>query len=179
LEFDTSLFQMIKGIDLSETEVMLGPSIISSRTGKRQNPFYDQRISTSKLRMLNIAFSNYITYALYQMLGITKAIIQARDKDNDERRRQVYAIHGSFMIFKSSFLEAYFQELTDAPFLFGEEIQFAEVAFRHHLKTLYDPTFRVTHHEHATTKLFKSRKMLGHLKDSIEFMLKKRKEKGA
>jgi hypothetical protein len=158
---------------------MIGPSVVSSRTGHQQNPFYENRITTSKLRMLNAVFSNYISYAAYQVLGILKAAGKGQaSKSNQESQRHVYAIHGSFMVFKTSFLEKYFAELEDAPFLFGEEIQFAEVALKHNLKTLYCPQLRVKHLEHATTKLFKSRKMLKLLKDSIAFRLKKREEEG-
>ena len=176
IEIDAAIFDRIGNLQLQDDEVMVGPSIVSSRTGNRQNPFYEQRLSISKLKMLNFAFSNYFTYSLYQLLGIMKAMIKGQDKKEDDRRRHVYAIHGSFMIFKSTFLEKYLAELEDAPFLFGEEIQFAEVAWKHNLKTVYDPSLRIKHHEHATTKLFKSRKMLKLLHSSIGFMLKKRWE---
>lgn len=179
IEIENTLIDRISNLQLQGDEVMLGPSIISSRTGKPQNPFYEERISTTRLKILNVAFSNYITYSLYQLLGILKAIGMGQRKSNDGKRRYVYAIHGSFMIFKSSFLEKYFSELADAPFLFGEEIQFAEVALKYGLMTVYDPSMTVQHHEHATTKLFKSGKNLMLLHDSITFMLKKRKEEGA
>jgi len=179
IEIEETLIERIGKADLNEHEVMVGPSIVSTRTGKPQNPFYEERISIGRLRILNIAFSNYITYTGYQLLGILKALIMGGGKSKDENRRYVYAIHGSFMIFKSSFLEKYFTELSDAAFLFGEEIQFAEVALKHNLKTVYDPSIKVQHHEHATTRLFKSRKNLKMLHDSVTIMLKKRKEEGA
>jgi GT2 family glycosyltransferase len=176
LEIDATLFESIGNVELQENEVMIGPAVVSSRTGKNQNPFYEHRISTAKLKRLEIFFSFYLTYACYQLLGIMKAMIKGGSgKNNNENKRHVYAIHGSFMIFKTSFIEQYFDELKDAPFLFGEEIQFAEVAAKHQLKTVYDPSLKVKHHEHATTKLFKSRKMLMMLKDSITFRLKRRK----
>jgi len=180
IEIDASLFESIGNIDIQQDEVMVGPTVISSRTGNNQNPFYEHRISTAKLKRLNLFFSFYLTYASYQLMGIMKAILKgSAGKSNRENKRHVYAIHGSFMIFKTSFIEKYFTELKGAPFLFGEEIQFAEVAERHQLKTVYDPSLKVKHHEHATTKLFKSRKMLKLLKDSIAFRLKKREEEGA
>jgi len=178
IEIEPTLFESLGKFNLQEDEVMIGPSIISSRTGKQQNPFYEQRISTAKLRILNLAFSSYLSYSLYQVLGIMKAVFNGATGNNNQDQRHVYAIHGSFMVFKTSFLEKYFSELVDAPFLFGEEIQFAEVAFKHGLKTLYCPSFKVKHHEHATTKLFKSEKNLKFLKDSIAFRLKKREEEG-
>ena len=177
IEFDSSVLDGLGNFEMKEDEVMISPSVVSSRTDKKQNPFYEQRISTSKLKMLEVVFSNYLTYSAYQILGILKAAGKGQAGKNIlENTRHVYAIHGSFMVFKTSFLEKYFYELQDAPFLFGEEIQFAEVALKHRLKTLYCPQFKVKHHEHATTKLFKSGKMLSMLKDSIAFRLKKRRE---
>jgi GT2 family glycosyltransferase len=176
IEIGVSLFENISKVTMHDDEVMLGPSVISSRTGSNQNPFYEQRISTAKLKRLKLVFNFYLSYAFYQLMGIMKAIGKSSAGKGNGVRRNVYAIHGSFMIFKTSFIEKYFDELKDAPFLFGEEIQFAEVAARHQLKTVYDPSLKVKHHEHATTKLFKSRKMLKLLKDSIAFRLRKRQE---
>jgi len=165
IEIDSTLFESISALDLQEDEVMIGPSVISSRSGKQQNPFYENRISTQKLRMLNVAFSSYFLYALYQTLGILKAAVKGASTNPDSGNRH--------------FIEKYYSELREAPFLFGEEIQFAEVAYRHNLKTVYCPSLKVKHHEHATTKLFKSSKNLTLLRDSIAFRLKKRLEEEA
>ncbi len=164
----------VKSID--EDVAIMGPSVISSRTHHNQNPFYDKRISIRRLRLLSIVFSNYFTYFLYQCLGLLKSIFKRNAiKHVEQDSRTVYSVHGSFMIVKSEFIEKYFDELKDAPYLFGEEIQLAEVAFSHRLKTLFVPELKIIHHEHATTKLFKSKKMLKMLKDSIDFRLRKRR----
>jgi GT2 family glycosyltransferase len=178
IEIEPTLLESLSKFNLQNDEVMIGPSVISSRTGKQQNPFYEQRISTAKLKVLNVAFSSYFSYLIYQLLGIMKAMFKGATDSSNQQQRHVYAIHGSFMIFKTEFLERCISELEDAPFLFGEEIQFAEVAFKYKLKTLYCPAFKVKHHEHTTTKLFKSKRNLKFLKDSIAFRLNKREEAG-
>jgi len=180
IEIDTDLLERIGAYELNKDEVMLGPDLISTRTHHSQNPFYEHRISESKLRMLNFVFSSWLTYSAYKVLGIMKAGIKGKTKKKVETGvRPVYAIHGSFMIFKTSFVETYSAELHDAPFLFGEELRFAETALKHHLQILYCPQFKINHHEHATTQLFRSGKMLKHLKNSIDFFLKKRMEEKA
>jgi GT2 family glycosyltransferase len=156
--------------------VMLGPSIISSRTRHNQNPFYVERISNRKLKFLSFVFSNYLTYFLYQVMGLLKGINKSTTNRLSAERQTVYAIHGSFMVFRTEFIKNYFDELKDAPYLFGEEIQFAEVALRHRKKTLFVPALCIIHREHSTTRLFKSAGMLRHLKDSIDFRLRKRND---
>ena len=173
---DPGFMKKISEINIDEATVMVGPSVISSRTGHNQNPFYEKRISLKKLRLLSMVFSTYPSYFIYQVLGILKGFAKTSGKNNHAESHHVYAIHGSFMIFRSAFINKYFSELKDAPYLFGEEIQFAEVAYKHKLKTLFEPSISLTHHEHATTKVFKSAKMLRYLKDSIDFRLKKRSE---
>lgn len=173
---DPSLMAGISVYPFSDSEVMLGPSVISTRTGHNQNPFYVRRISMMKLRLLSFIFSWYPAYFIYAGLGVLKAILRRNGSGEETQMKSfVYAIHGSFMVFKSVFLQSYLNELKDAPYLFGEEIQFAEVACRHNLKIVFVPEFRIRHHEHATTRLFKSRKMLRLLKDSIDFSLGKRR----
>lgn len=172
---DAHFFEKLSDVETGEDVVMMGPSVFSSRTGHNQNPFYATRISSGKLKFLSVVFSNYFLYFLYQLLGLAKGIFKSKTQsENSFPAKIVYALHGSFMVFKSAFLEKYFEELKDAPFLFGEELQFAEVAAGHQKKTLFLPALKLIHHEHATTKLFKSGKMLHHLKESIDFRLRKR-----
>jgi GT2 family glycosyltransferase len=172
---DHRFLEKVSAFTMDEQVAMLGPSVISSRTGHNQNPFYEERLSLGKLRLLKIIFSNYGAYLIYQLLGMLKGKIKgAKTAHSNFRTKKVYAIHGSFMVFGYGFLEKYMDELKDAPFLFGEEIQFAEVALRHGKQTLFVPELRIVHHEHATTRQFKSGKMLKHLKESIEFMINKR-----
>jgi GT2 family glycosyltransferase len=176
IEFRSKQFMAsLSEVDFPDSMVIAGPSVISARTNHEQNPFYRSRLSIRKLKRLSFIFSSYVAYFMYQILSSLKnAARKGSSEEQNNNMEQVYAIHGSFMIFKSEFIDKYFEELKDAPFLFGEEIQFAEVALKHHLKTVFIPGLQIIHHEHATTKLFKSGKMLRFLKDSIDFRLKKR-----
>ena len=173
---DRHLLEKISSFHLRADVAMLGPSVISSRTGHNQNPFYKERITLGKLKFLKAVFSSYSTYCAYQLLGMIKGKLKSVKRTNiSATPEDVYAIHGSFMIFQSAFIGKYLDELKDAPFLFGEEIQFAETALGHEMKTLFVPDWKIIHHEHSTTQQFKSKKMLKYLKASIVFMIDKRR----
>jgi GT2 family glycosyltransferase len=144
----------------------IGPGIISMRSGKNQNPFLENRISLKKLRFLKVVFSNYITYFLYQLAGNLKAKISVK-MEKQRMQRSVYSIHGSFMCLRNTFIEKVLPSLRKAPFLFGEEIQIAELSQQNNLKLLYDPSLKIYHNEHQITGLFISQKSFHALKQSI------------
>jgi hypothetical protein len=76
------------------------------------------------------------------------------------------------MAFSSAFLSSSALKLSDAPFLFGEELYVAEVARAIGAKSYFDSRLRVFHKEHATTKTFKSKALVKLLHNSTSRILK-------
>ena len=77
---------------------------------------------------------------------------------------------------RNSFIQMNIENLKRAPFLFGEEIYLAELAFAAGKKAAIVNNVVIFHHEHATTGLFKTRKMLKLLKQSMDFLYHERKQ---
>lgn len=150
---------------------MAGPSIHSFRYKKQnQNPFFERRITNNRLRILITVFSSYPGYIIYQLLAILKASFFTRNQQVAMEVRSVYSVHGSFMIFNTSFLKQIENEIKEAPFLFGEEIYLAELARKYNRSVLFLPQFAVDHMEHATTGIFKSPRLVKQMLNALQII---------
>lgn len=152
---------------------VVGPAIRSTRTRENQNPYMVTR--PEKLKMhFHKWVSRYVpvSYA-YQGLSAVKQSLQkfglSHTSFGESNRREMYASHGSFMIFSKNYFKAggNFQY---GSFLFGEEIFVAETCRRLGLKTMYVPELEVEHHEHVSTGLFPSKKSLQFISQSSRFV---------
>ncbi len=149
-----------------------GPSILSTITHSELNPFSIRRISRSKLNFLNFVYSAYYFYLMYQSLSLIKRKF-FKTASNDETGLtpvNVYAIHGSFMVLASSYFEKG-GDFNYGSFLYEEEVFIAEKARLADLRTMYIPSLRLLHREHATTGTFKSRKQIEYMRNSIRYIL--------
>lgn len=149
-----------------------GPSIISDITNSDLNPFSVHEYGKKKLRFLSALYSWYPLYLIYQVISIVKRKLKGISgrRSVQDVNMEVFAIHGSFMIFKNSFFRkgGHFDY---GSFLYGEELFIAALARKNGMKTMYLPGLKLIHHEHATTGLFKSRKQIRYMKDSIDHLL--------
>ena len=152
----------------------IGPSVFSTLQNIEQNPFASQRINRRRLRTINFFQSAYPLYLIYQSLSLLKNKLRSGKKvlQSSGDVREVYAIHGSFMVFSSKFMRAEATKLSRAPFLFGEELYVAEVALKGGYRSYFDNRLSVFHREHATTRIFKSRAMVKLLHESTSRILK-------
>ena len=152
----------------------IGPSVFSTLQNIEQNPFASQRISRRRLKTINFFQSAYPLYLIYQGLSLLKNKLRSGKKvlQSSGTAREVYAIHGSFMIFSAKFMHEEAAKLTKAPFLFGEELYVAEVARKSGYRSYFDNRLSVFHREHATTRIFKSRSMVRLLHESTSRILK-------
>jgi len=149
-----------------------GPSIISGITDSNLNPFSVGEYGKKKLKFLSTLYCWYPLYLLYQVISILKRKLKGvfnRHSDQDVNV-EVFAIHGSFMIFRNSFFRKG-GHFNYGSFLYGEELFIAALARKHGMKTMYLSGLRLIHHEHTTTGLFKSRKQIRYMKNSIDYLL--------
>ncbi len=152
-----------------------GPSVLSGRFNHHdQNPFMEERISRKRLLFLRFVFSLYPVYCLYQLLAVGKAFLKADGNRTGGKQelREVYAVHGSFLVMRSDFLHRIYKELSQAPFLFGEEIFLAELARKYGMKVIFDSNLQVIHREHATTGLWKKPALIRLMHASLDMLLK-------
>lgn len=149
--------QLLAAADNPQTG-LIGPSLISSLTGKQQNPFLEDRMSAKKIDRLLFFFSSYFGYLIYQSLYYLKAKLKSTSITQANSPIPCYAIHGAFVAMTSNFVHTAYADFKDAPFLYSEELFLAEIAKKHSYKSMYIPSIKIIHDEHSTTGIFKSRK---------------------
>jgi GT2 family glycosyltransferase len=137
---------------------LIGPSLISSLTGKQQNPFLMERMNSKKIDRLLFFFSSYVGYLIYQSLYYFKAKLTSASIKISNSPTPCYAIHGAFIAMTSKFIHAASPDFKSAPFLYAEELFLAEIAEKHSFKSIYLPSIKIIHDEHSTTGIFKSKK---------------------
>ena len=148
---------------------MVGPSIVSKRTGMDQNPFSRERLPQWRIKFLIFIFRFYPIYLVYQWLSNIKSSIRRKigGEVNMTKQTGVYAIHGSFIILSRKFSNVILKHEELLPFLFGEELFFAELCLQENCQVFFDSEFKVIHDEHAVTGLFKSRLYCKYLRQSL------------
>jgi len=137
---------------------LIGPSLISSLTGKQQNPFLIDRLDSKKIDRLLFFFNSYLGYLIYQSLYYLKAKLKSTSITQSNSPTLCYAIHGAFIAMTSNFIRTASADFKNAPFLYSEELFLAEIAKKHSYKSFYIPSIKIIHDEHSTTGIFKSRK---------------------
>lgn len=156
---------------------VVAPAIISDLgEGFDQNPQRTHRVSTKKLRTLQLLYSVGITFFIYQFLGDLK--VAARKYLHRHSRsitprspETIYAPHGALFIFTDA---DFFMHLPRyEPFLFGEELFIAEEARLSNKTIIYCPQLRVLDSCHASTGLLSISRRRTLMKESIDFILRK------
>lgn len=145
---------------------VVAPAIRSDLSGRDQNPYMARRPTAARMRFYERIFRFYPVYTAYHALALARKKLSrpvsgsAGPVVEPQHRspRSIYAPHGSFILFHRRYFEAG-GSLDHGAFLFGEEVFVAETARRLGLSVGYDPRLAVVHREHATTGLFKSRKV--------------------
>ena len=162
-------------VDLKFMEVLLSknravgalaPAIISRRSGRDRNPKLLRPITVSKARVQRFIFSTYLFQNLYIQLALLKSFL-SRSQSSESTAREIYAPHGSFMVFSSTFLSN--GGNFDHPcFLFGEEIFIGQLLQKLRLPAVYDPELRVYDFDHASTGQWRSRQICRYAGESAK-----------
>jgi len=155
---------------------ILGPDIRSSLFHQHQNPYIPERISIMKMKALGFLTSGTWLYNLFLLYYLAKtwmiSLLKMKGKPPSSFR-DVYGIHGSFMVFRNTFFRK--GGSFDSPLiLFGEEIFIAELALEKNMTVIFEPSLKIIHHEHSTTRVFKSRKSVQQLHSSYLTLLNRR-----
>jgi GT2 family glycosyltransferase len=157
---------------------LIAPAIISNQWKTDFNPFHMSRISLKKLYFYQMIYSNILFHNGYILIHHFKKfmkmfflMISAHRKSEINTTREIYAPHGSCIIFNKNYFERG-GTLNHISFLFGEEIFVGETASGFGLKVLYVPEFKVRHYEHSSIGNFISHKINEFYKQSIEDIIK-------
>jgi GT2 family glycosyltransferase len=152
---------------------VVAPSIRSNLTGRDQNPYLATRPSSLRMHFYKWLYRSWLllnahelaSAAVHKLLGVLRS---GRSSDSEGSRREIYAPHGSFLIFSKTYFERD-GDLQFPEFLFGEEIYVAEKLRTLKLKAIYEPSLVVIHEEHQSTKLFKSRPIAAYVAASAAY----------
>lgn len=149
----------------------IAPRIISTRTGRDQNPFLRSRIGRKRLAQILWFHGGVIRANLYRLLSKFRSYLLPIAADRPAVEASIYAPHGSCMILS----RAYFERggtLSYGAFLFCEELHIAEICRRVGLPIIYRPDLVVYHKEHATTGWLRRSHMVKLQADALRFCLK-------
>jgi GT2 family glycosyltransferase len=170
LEFDQENFlDMLESKCSQINAAVIGPDIHSSLSGVALNPMYPCRLSTAKIRMLFFVTSFYPCFLFYQWLHYLKRKMNVFAGQNTTPAGSVYAVHGSFMIFRHIYFEKG-GSMNFESFLYGEELFVAEECRRIGQEIYYEPSLKMIHKEHATTGVYKNARHMRWLHQSIKFI---------
>jgi len=164
---------------------IIAPQIWSMGKQCDLNPKMVSRPKKNKIILLNIISYFYIIQQGYEILSFVKYEIKKYIKHLNKKinwtrnilipkedMRNIYAPHGSFIIFKNT----YFQKggtINHISFLFGEEIFIGETAIENNLSVLYDPSLIVLDSEHASTGIMRNKLIAKFMKESTKDLYKK------
>lgn len=166
IEIDHSICRILSFDD--EQFGMLAPQITSSKSKKDQNPFQINRPSKKKLYFLYAVYRYRYIASLYAILATKRDFLKppALVAANSE----IYAPHGSFMIFSTRFIRR-MNGLSYPAFLFGEELFLAERLIASDLSCIYAPSIKVIHAENHTTQHIESQTFLDYKRESLGYLL--------
>jgi GT2 family glycosyltransferase len=157
-----------------KTAGVIAPAIISMRTGCDQNPHLSKRPTRLRMHFYKWVFSTFVTGSLYFLMstfkaGLLRFFTSFRWKDLRPRLSgRIYAPQGSFIILRREYFEKG-GTLDHTPFLFGEEITIAEAARAAGLEVYYEPSLRLSHHEHESTGVLRSRTIAAYFGEAARY----------
>jgi GT2 family glycosyltransferase len=152
---------------------VVGPSICSQARQGDWNPKIRSRPSARRMHGYKKLYNNHIIFNGYEALSRVKFRLQRFVRWLRKERRPaaaagveiIYAPHGAFMLFSRLYVERG-GDFRHPAFLFCEEIFVAETARALELKVVYDPSLRITSVDHVSTGTFRSRKMVGYMREA-------------
>ncbi len=152
---------------------VLAPTIRSARSGADQNPFYPEAPSARRYLGLSMLFRSYPLAIAYRLLAHGRQRLKTKSdvgaagvlEARDPRARDIFAGHGSCMLFHRCFFEAG-GTLEYQPFLYCEEVHVGAQARRLGVRVRYEPTLSFDHREHGAIRLFPNKQVIAHLADA-------------
>jgi GT2 family glycosyltransferase len=149
IEIKDSFFFEKLNSEINEAAI-LAPNIISTVTGKHQNPHRLHPVSKWQKYQYMLLYSNYyIGWLLYHFRKIGKSLVGYRDISIPEQKMKIFAAHGSLIIFT----KRYFQSggtIEYEYYLYGEEDSVAAQCYKLKQIILFCPGLTVFHNEHHT-----------------------------
>jgi GT2 family glycosyltransferase len=154
-------FAILLSYNKDKSLAWIAPKIISQKERRDRNPKILNRPVLNHIDRLRLLYKYPILYYLY-----TKTLYKRKKLQQENNRQEIYAGHGSFMIFTGNFIEKN-REMEFPCFLFGEEIFLAELVRKNNKKVMYEPDIKVYDIDHVSTGKMSIKKLCQMNYDSL------------
>lgn len=169
LQIDESFWNQLKKINYQQL-AWISPDIITIRNNNHENPFMINRASIRRMLFFKMIYTNSFIYNFYIILSTL--LRPNRRKNINLKLQEIYAGHGSIFIFTKEFLSD-MKEINFEPYMYGEEIFFAELVRLRNMKTIFDPSLKVFNTGRSAGKIRGSQWECKVSRESIEFLIQK------
>jgi GT2 family glycosyltransferase len=168
LELDPMFFRTI--VENVPTQYAVVAPAVQLPDGTHQNPYMHDRPSMARMAWMRMVFRTEST-AWAWTLGhdLMRRVRPHSKKDGIRTRRQIYAPHGSIVMFRREFFSKG-GKLEFGGFMYGEELHVAEQARQLGLSVLYEPMASVLHNAHSCVGKVPSKLNRKWRTDSSEFL---------
>lgn len=160
LQLAENFFEQLLAIDTTDIG-WIAPDIYTEKILRHENPFMLSRPTEKNFWIWNLIYSCTFIYRIYHRLYVWKS-----RKTLEHPAREIYAGHGSFMLFTKAFTQQY-PSLSFPGFMYGEEIYMAELVRSVHLKVQYAPTLRIANIGNISTGLLNQKQKSNWSKESL------------
>jgi len=167
LKLAEDFFAELCCLDIDREIGCIAPCIFSESQQKDRNPKILSRPGRKKLILQRTLYQFPILDYIYTHIFY----LRRRQKIQNYPAGDIYAAHGSFIIFTNSFTE-FLQTMEYPCFLFGEEIYLAENLQKLGLRTYYEPKLKVFDFEHVSTGKMRKKAYYLYNYTSIDMLLK-------
>ena len=146
LELAPDFFEQLLELKVSNVG-WLAPDIYTAKINRHENPYMLSRPTKRNFFIWNIIYSSTWIYRIYHALYVMKS-----QKSKAYPSREIYAGHGSFMLFTKAFVQKN-TEIHYPTFMYGEEIYLAELTHAANLGVLYVPSLQINNTGNISTGL--------------------------
>ena len=160
LQVEEDFFEQLVAVDTKDLG-WIAPDIYTDKINRHENPYMLTRPTKRNFCIWNIIYSCTWIYRMYHRLYVLKS-----QKAKNYPACEIYAGHGSFMLFTKAFVSAY-PELQFPGFMYGEEIYMAELVRAAGLKVQYIPTLRIANIGNVNTALINQKQKSAWSKQSL------------
>lgn len=144
----------------------LAPDIFTERLNHHDNPFQMHRPRKRDFMRWRLLYSNHIIYKWLERLYH----LHNKHQKTHTSQMPIYAGHGSLMVFTGQFLAKH-PYLKFPPFMYGEELFFAELVHKDKLKTYYCPTLHVSNVGRVSTGKYDYRWLCRQNRQSLDIIV--------
>ena len=163
-----NFFKELSNINNNEFYV-IGPKILNQKK-KNLNPFMIDPLSKLQRIYWNLYFSSFYISEILNFLRNIKLFQKTRFYP--DLKKEVYAVHGSMMIFsklfflKGGYLDTQFK-------MYCEEMSTAEIVKKIGGKIIYIPQLEAIHNEHSSIQKIKRKTIFELAKESHKYFIQK------